>query len=96
MIEYIEHIKQLTNDELIVGQYVQSLHNELCIYKIGDNIEILIPAYQVTNGGELIKFPTDITQYSVKNDKVYLCETVITKELNKDIYRDNTLNDLGI
>jgi hypothetical protein len=75
------------------GMYVQSVLTDW-IYVVCENIDLIRPTHRV-NGDELIEHFFD-SEYSMSEDDINICETIFTRKLNKHIYREKILNELGI
>lgn len=90
---YIVKKKALDRNSVEPGMYVQSILTSW-IYVVCDNIDLVTPTHRV-NGDELIEHPVD-AKYSMSEDGIDICETIFTRKLNKHIYREKILNELGI
>jgi hypothetical protein len=77
----------------VPGMYVQSVLTSW-IYLVCEDGDNLIPTHRVEDND--IVEPYVNAKYSMSEDGIDVCETIFTKKLNKHIFRDKILNELGI
>jgi hypothetical protein len=83
----------LNKNAIFAGMYVQSIVTSW-IYLVCEDGDNLIPTHRVEDN-DIVEHYVN-AKYSMSEDGIGVCETIFTKKLNKHIFRDKILNELGI